>query len=49
MLFAIEKTDVSSVKSFTFDNKLLGRLFKYTKNSSGPKTDPCDTPVLISS
>ena len=40
MLFTIEKIDVSSVKGFTFDVKLLGRSFMYIKNSNVPKIDP---------
>ena len=40
MLFTIEKIDVSSVKGFTFDIKLLGRSFMYIKNSNVPKIDP---------
>ena len=40
MLFTIEKIDVSSVKGFTFDIKLLGRSFTYIKNSNVPKIDP---------
>ena len=47
MLFAIEKIDASSAKSFTFDIKLLGRSFIYIKNSNGPKIDPCGPPALI--
>ena len=39
MLFTIEKIDVSSVKGFTFDIKLLGRSFMYIKNSNVPKID----------
>ena len=39
MLFTIEKIDVSSVKDFTFDIKLLGRSFMYIKNSNVPKID----------
>ena len=36
MSFTIEKIDVSSAKSLTFDIKLLGRSFMYIKNSNGP-------------
>ena len=39
MLFTIEKIDVSSVKGFTIDIKLLGRSFMYIKNSNVPKID----------
>ena len=49
MSFTIEKIDVSSAKSLTFDIKLLGRSFMYIKSSNGHKIDPCRTPASISS
>ena len=49
MSFTIEKIDVSSAKSLTFDIKLLGRSFMYIKSSNGHKIDPCCTPASISS
>ena len=49
MSFTVEKIDVTSAKSLTFNIKLLGRSFMHIKNSNGPKIDHCGTPALISS
>ena len=35
-----KKIEVSSAKSMAVDNRFLDKSLIYTKNNSGPKTDP---------
>ena len=48
-VITIQKIDVSSAKSLTFDMKFFGKSFIYIKNSNGLKLDSCGTPALTSS
>ena len=43
----MEKIEVSSVNSFTVDERLCFRSFMYIRKMSGPKIDPWATPANI--
>ena len=41
-----EKSDVSFLKSLTFEFKPLGKSFIYIENNKFPRIEPCGTPGL---
>ena len=45
---ATEKNEVPCAISLSLDHKTSARLFMYTRNKSGPNTEPRGTPALTS-